>query len=99
MSEFRQNPITKNWVLIAPSRGKRPDQYKTYSVMHGVPETDEKCVFCPGNEELNGEIIAYNSLGQALPKHSKDWEIRIIPNKFASLEHTIDYQRKEFYVR
>src|SRR6185436_9172391 len=91
MSEFRQNPITKNWVLIAPSRGKRPDQYKTYSVMHGVPEVDAKCVFCPGNEHLNPEILR-------IPPHSKDWEIRIIPNKFASLEHAPTYRHKEFYI-
>ena len=56
MSEFRQNPVTKHWVLIAPSRGKRPDEYKTYSVMHGVPEVDDKCVFCPGSEHLNKEV-------------------------------------------
>ncbi len=90
MSEFRQNPITKNWVLIAPARGKRPDQYKTYSVMHGVPEVDAGCVFCPGNEDKNPGILK-------IPKEG-DWEIRIIPNKFASLEHTTVYRHKEFYV-
>src|SRR3989344_5114664 len=90
MSEFRQNPITKNWVLIAPARGKRPDQYKTYSVMHGVPEVDEKCVFCPGSEHTNKEI--------ARVPDNKNWEIRIIENKFASLEHTNVYRHKEFYV-
>lgn len=90
MSEFRQNPITKNWVLIAPSRGKRPDQYKTYSVMHGIPEVDDSCVFCPGNEDKNPEILR-------VPKKG-DWEIRIIPNKFSALEQTAAYRHKDFYV-
>jgi UDPglucose--hexose-1-phosphate uridylyltransferase len=90
MSEFRQNPITKQWVLIAPSRGKRPDEYKTYSVMHGIPEVDAKCVFCVGNEHLNKEVYRY-------PKED-DWQIRIIPNKFAALEHTAAYNHKEFYI-
>jgi UDPglucose--hexose-1-phosphate uridylyltransferase len=90
MSEFRQNPVTKQWVLIAPNRGKRPDDYKTYSVMHGVPETDSKCVFCPGNEHLNQE------LGR-IPDN-KNWDIRIIPNKFHALEQTAVYRHKEFYV-
>lgn len=90
MSEFRQNPITKNWVLIAPARGKRPDEYKTYSVMSGVPEVDPKCVFCPGNEHMNKEVLR-------VPP-GKDWEIRIIPNKFSALEHTAVYRHKEFYV-
>ena len=100
MSEFRQNPITKNWVLIAPARGKRPDQYKTYSVMHGIPEVDSKCIFCPGNEHLNPEIVRYNKEGFILQGRTSpsDWEIRIIPNKFASLEHTTVYRHKEFYI-
>jgi UDPglucose--hexose-1-phosphate uridylyltransferase len=98
MSEFRQNPITKHWVLIAPARGKRPDQYKTYSVMHGIPERDEKCVFCPGNEHLNKEVLRIDKSGNVLSQRDKDWEIRIIENKFASLEHTHYYRHKEFYI-
>lgn len=90
MSEFRQNPITKNWVLIAPNRAKRPEDYKTYSVMEGIPEKDKKCVFCPGNEHLNTELYRY--------PYGKNWEIRIIPNKFSSLEHTSAYRHKDFYV-
>ncbi len=100
MSEFRQNPITKNWVLIAPARNKRPDDYKTYSVMHGIPEVDSKCVFCPGNEHLNPEILRVSGDGKIInPKDTlTPWEIRIIPNKFASLEHTVAYRHKEFYI-
>ena len=90
MSEFRQNPITKQWVLIAPSRGKRPHDYATYSVMHGVPEIDSKCVFCPGNENANTEVDREPALGQ--------WEIRVIKNKFASLEESPIYSHKDFYV-
>lgn len=103
MSEFRQNPITKNWVLIAPARNKRPDQYKTYSVMLGVPEVDHACVFCPGNEDKNPEILRIGADGKILvgngrDRSLRDWEIRIIPNKFSSLEHTTAYSHKEFYV-
>src|SRR5581483_11974424 len=100
MSEFRQNPITKNWVLIAPTRGKRPDQFKTYSVMFGVPEVDEKCVFCPGNEKSNPEILRVDHRGEVIQpgKRPSEWEIRIIPNKFAALEQTTAYRHKEFYV-
>lgn len=134
MSEFRQNPITKQWVLIAPARGKRPDQYATYSVMHGVKEVDQACVFCPGNEHLNAEILRVGKTGEVkgnfshlvggesehLAKHgahhehknelppapslekrgrNADWEIRVIPNKFAALEKLPNIHRhKEFYV-
>lgn len=89
MSEFRQNPVTKNWVLIAPSRAKRPEDYKTTSVMKGLSEHDTSCVFCPGNESSNPEILR-------IPKDD-NWEIRIIPNKFHALESTTIYRHKEFY--
>lgn len=118
MSEFRQNPINKSWVLFAPARNKRPDEYKTYSVMHGVPEEDPLCVFCVGNEHLNPEIGRYTShvYQQIADEHQKvlgkqafvpelkkgvegsDWELRVIPNKFPSLEHTTLYRHKEFYI-
>ncbi len=98
MSEFRQNPITKAWVLFAPARGKRPDQYKTYSVMHGIPERSDKCLFCPGNEHLNPEIARFDGGGEILSPSDPNWELRIIPNKFASLEHTKSYNHKDFYV-
>jgi UDPglucose--hexose-1-phosphate uridylyltransferase len=90
MSQFRQNPITKQWVLVAPSRGKRPDEYRTYSVMHGVPEHDPKCVFCAGNEDKNPTVYQY-------PKNG-DWQIRVIPNKYPALQHDRPYRHKEFYI-
>jgi UDPglucose--hexose-1-phosphate uridylyltransferase len=118
MSEFRQNPISKAWVLMAPLRGKRPAEYKTYSVMNGVLEKDKTCVFCPGQESQNLEIGRYvyedyavmhkhldsqksavafiPPLREAL-KTSQDWELRVIKNKFPSLEHTVSYAHKEFY--
>lgn len=91
MSEFRQNPINKSWVLIAPARNKKPDEYRTYSVMAGVPEHDKNCVFCPGEKEgLNVEVDRYPKRGS--------WEIRVILNKFASLENVKAYRKKDFYV-
>jgi len=90
MSEFRQNPITKQWVLIAPNRAKKPDDFKTVSVMHGEPELSPACVFCPGNEHLNPAIVQWPAKG--------DWQIRIIPNKFPALQKTKAYAHREFYV-
>lgn len=98
MSEFRQNPINKSWVLFAPTRGKRPDQFKTYSVMHGEPELDPKCVFCPGNERINPEIVRYDHQGKKIDPKDPNWEIRIVPNKFPALENTAVYRHKEFYI-
>lgn len=90
MSEFRQNPVTKRWVLIAPNRAKKPDDFRTHSVMHGLPEVDPKCVFCPGNEATNPTISQMPEQGP--------WDVRVIPNKFQALEQTKVYRHKDFYV-
>lgn len=92
MSEFRQNPITKQWVLIAPKRSKRPEDFKTYSVTAGLPELESSCVFCPGNEHKNPDLLG----GYRTPA-GNNWELRVIPNKFASLEQTKVYRHQEFY--
>jgi len=93
MSEFRQNPVTKHWVLIAPKRSKRPEDYKTYSVMAGLPEWEPACVFCPGNEDKNPDLCD----DVCRIPNNQNWELRVIPNKFAALEHTKIYRHKEFY--
>ncbi len=93
MSQFRQNPITKQWVLIAPGRGKRPQDFKTYSVMAGVPEFDPDCVFCPGNENKNPDLCD----DVCRIPNTKDWQLRVIPNKYRALEFGQDYNHHEFY--
>ena len=53
MSELRQNLATKEWVVIAPERGKKPHALKSEVAGGPVPvsEYDIDCPFCPGNEE------------------------------------------------
>lgn len=89
MSQFRQNPITKQWVLIAPNRAKRPEDFSSKSVMRGLPEHDESCPFCTGKESLNEELFRTPETG--------DWRVRVIENKFQALEQTKVYRNREFY--
>ncbi len=93
MSQFRQNPITKQWVLIAPGRNKRPEDFKTYSVMAGLPELDPKCVFCPGNENLNPDLCD----DVCRIPNTKDWQLRVIPNKYKSVDHVPIQSQRDFY--
>jgi UDPglucose--hexose-1-phosphate uridylyltransferase len=64
--------------------------------MFGVPEHDEKCVLCPGNEHLNLELVRFDKDANIISHN--DWEVRVIKNKFASLEHTSVYRHRDFYV-
>lgn len=93
MSQFRQNPITKQWVLIAPGRGKRPEDFRTYSVMAGLPELDPACVFCPGNEDKNPDLCDDVC---RIPNNA-EWQLRVIPNKYKSVEHGPVVSEHDFY--
>ncbi len=94
MSELRQNPITKQWVLIAPKRSKRPEDFKVDTEIDDLPELDRDCVFCPGNESMNPDLCDDVC---RIPNSSK-WDLRVIQNKFQALEKTTAYRHKEFYM-
>jgi UDPglucose--hexose-1-phosphate uridylyltransferase len=81
MSELRQDPTTKAWVIIAPERAKRPQQKPKKRRADKLPSWDESCPFCPGNEsQTPAEVFR-------LPLSSQDsaWEVRVVPNRFAAL--------------
>jgi UDPglucose--hexose-1-phosphate uridylyltransferase len=80
MPELRQNMATKEWVIIANERAKRPDEY-VQSQRHITTETrsfyDPTCPFCPGNEELDLEIERSPNVGE--------WQTRVVANKYPAL--------------
>ena len=56
MSRLRRDPVTGIWVVIAPERVKRPDDY----VCEPPPMQYEDCPFCEGNETRTpSEITSY----------------------------------------
>lgn len=93
MSEFRQDIVSKHWVLFAPNRGIRPEDFPNRSATldpKTLPEVDKSCVFCPGKEAANLEIASY-------PK-GKNWKIRVISNKYEALGHRGGRERSDFYI-
>jgi len=81
--ELRLNPATKEWVIIATERAKRPEELGV-GICESPAEEKEKCPFCPGHEAFTpNEILAYRTYGTK--SDSPGWWIRIIPNKFAAL--------------
>ena len=80
MPELRQNPATKEWVIIATERAKRPEDFmKDEKGAKELPKHDNDCPFCTGNEKLTPpEIMSQNS-------KNGDWSLRVVPNKFAAL--------------
>lgn len=92
MSEFRQDIVSQHWVLFAPNRSKRPEDFGQEPATPDsstLPVHDEKCVFCPGNEAYNLEIMSHPP--------GDEWKVRVIPNKYEALGHTGGRQRSDFY--
>ena len=81
MSELRQDPTTKEWVIMAPERAKRPQHMLKKKPVSELPDRDEACPFCPGNESKTPlEVFRLPHSSQA-----SDWEVRVISNQFPAL--------------
>ncbi|MHC4887555.1 MAG: galactose-1-phosphate uridylyltransferase, partial [Planctomycetota bacterium] len=51
----RLNILTGEWILVSPHRTKRPWQGKVEEAQRDeMPEYDESCYLCPGNERAGG---------------------------------------------
>jgi len=69
MPQLSQDPTTKEWVIIATERAKRPHDFKMAHPVVERPPYKEDCPFCPGNERLTPhETLAYRSGGQPIRK-------------------------------
>jgi len=86
MPELRYNVITREWVVIATERAKRPDQFKRKEEKKSLPAYDPKCPFCPGNEAMTPPAT------YVLPEDSS-WRVRVTPNKFAALSYEGERKR------
>ena len=83
MPEIRQDVTTREWVIIASERAKRPDDFKK-----SFDRTEQKslvthCPFCPGNEGLTPKELHRQSV--AVRVNGADWGLRVVPNLFAAL--------------
>jgi UDPglucose--hexose-1-phosphate uridylyltransferase len=84
--EWRMNPVTGEWVIIAPERAARP--MLNDSPRESSTPTDEPCPFCGGNEELTpGELFAVREPGTA--PNGPGWRVRVVPNRFAAVRSEV----------
>jgi len=79
MSELRQNLITRDWVIIANERSKRPNQFAhNADIKQELPSYRADCPFCPGNEHDTAEEICF--LGDR-----DSWTVRSVFNKYPAV--------------
>src|SRR5262245_46654040 len=76
MSEFRQDPLSRRWVIIGGERGERPNEF----VEAATRATGLSCPFCIGHEsETPPAIACYGANGKGT------WLARVVPNKYPAV--------------
>lgn len=88
MSEIRYNVITREWVIIATERAKRPSDFRNNRERNHLPQRLATCPFCPGNEHKTPPERFRVPDGE-------NWKIRVVANKFPALSPEVPKTRHE----
>jgi UDPglucose--hexose-1-phosphate uridylyltransferase len=92
VSQLRQDPATKEWIIIATERMKRPHDFRRAEFTFAQPDFDPNCPFCSSHEmSAPHEVLAYRNSGKA---DELGWRVRVIPNKFPALQCDGRMQRR-----
>lgn len=77
MPEFRQDPNSGRWVIIAEDRAGRPSEFVSQLPRRAL----SRCPFCAGYEQETPDAIA------VYPGAFKSggWQVRVIPNKYPAV--------------
>src|SRR3954466_6599192 len=88
MSEMRFNPITLDWVIMAPDRALKPNDFlRNTKARPARPPYRPECPFCPGNESMTEREICRASASDGT------WAVRVMPNKYPAFTATDDVER------
>ncbi len=93
MNEMRYDWLGDRWVIFAPNRILRPDNYRDTSRPKSNPLsfaptdriTDDQCPFCAGHEQQTPPptLVLKNP-------SAHDWSVRVVPNKFPAFDSAND---------
>jgi UDPglucose--hexose-1-phosphate uridylyltransferase len=88
ISEFRQDPVSGEWVLISTKRAKRP---KAAGVSTTAKHTHATCAFENPQKSGNGAPLLWfvrpSKRKSGAQLQLADWFVQVIRNKFPALEH------------
>ena len=88
MPELRQNIITREWVIIATERARRPDEFiRPKKAVDHIPAFEPGCAFCRGNESMSA-VETYRVADR------DGWQVRVVENKFPALSREGDRVRR-----
>ncbi|MDO8424419.1 MAG: galactose-1-phosphate uridylyltransferase [bacterium] len=83
-SELRFDPVSKDWILIATGRARRPETFAKEKQKGGEKKKAisslKNCPFC--NFEKEKSILEYKNKNGLTAGRTVDWFVKVIPNKF-----------------
>ena len=78
--EFRRDPLHNTWVVFAPKRQRRPQEFGPAIVPSGHLDP-----FAGGNERLTpSEVYAIRDPGTK--PNEPGWRVRVVPNRYPAME-------------
>ena len=88
MNEMRYDWLGDRWVIFAPNRLLRPDNYQALTHRRSVqvnPATSDqqRCPFCLGSEDQTPSATLTLQTANENPNH---WSVRVVPNKFPAID-------------
>jgi UDPglucose--hexose-1-phosphate uridylyltransferase len=90
MSTMRLDPTTREWVIIATDRGRRPDDFVLQRDKRAASRLEKPCPFCPGNEDMTPpEVLSHRDHA------TQNWRVRAFPNRFPAVAPGGSTQRKQ----
>lgn len=95
MPELRKDIITREWVIIAKERSKRPGDFNHHRQEAAVVTSDHSvCPFCAGNENMTPPEI-YALRDDYFKPDTKGWKVRVVPNRFPALGGGVPLNRRD----
>ena len=84
LPQFRRDPFTSRWTILAPERAARPQVGTAMLGRHSFPDEPALCPFCPGHEDQTPPAVltypAYSDGNQIT-----DWRLRVVVNKYPAV--------------
>lgn len=77
MPEYRQNPLTREWVILSSERQARPSEF----LDQPARRENAACPFCLGNEHETPEELARYAASDSMDP----WSVRVVPNKYPAV--------------
>jgi UDPglucose--hexose-1-phosphate uridylyltransferase len=76
MSQYRQDPLSRRWVIVGGDRAARPNEF----IEQPVRRTDVDCPFCIGHESETPPAVA-----EYRASSGRGWLVRVVLNKFPAV--------------